>query len=108
MRKILLLASVAGVALSAPAFAQDDAAAAPEEEATEIIVTGTPGGSELRKQDASFAITSVSADDLATAAPKSTAEVFTLVPGVWPKVRAARRGPISMCAAFRAVATPRL
>ncbi|MCC6479496.1 MAG: TonB-dependent receptor [Sphingomonadaceae bacterium] len=92
MRKILLLASVAGVALSAPAFAQDDAAAAPEEEATEIIVTGTPGGSELRKQDASFAITSVSADDLATAAPKSTAEVFTLVPGVWAESSGGKAG----------------
>lgn len=49
----------------------------------EIIVTGTAGGAELRKQDASFSISTLSAEDLATAAPKSTAEIFALVPGIW-------------------------
>ena len=49
----------------------------------EVIVTGTAGGGELRKQDASFAITTISADALLEAAPKSTAEIFNLVPGVW-------------------------
>lgn len=90
MRKLLLLTSVAAISLSSPAFAQEEAAA--EDETAEIIVTGTPGGSELRKQDASFAITTVSADDLTTAAPKSTAEVFALVPGVWAESSGGKAG----------------
>src|SRR3546814_17713282 len=72
------------ISASAPAWAQgEDAATEETDEGSEIIVTGTAGGAGLRKQDASFAITSVSADDLTIAAPKSTAEIFSLVPGVW-------------------------
>ncbi len=96
MRKttqIALLAGIAQLAISASAYAQDAADAAPEEAKTaEIIVTGTAGGAGLRKQDASFAITSVSADSLSAAAPKSTAEVFTLVPGVWAESSGGKSG----------------
>ncbi|MBL0924403.1 MAG: TonB-dependent receptor [Sphingomonadaceae bacterium] len=91
MRKLFLLSSVAAVAIATPAFAQDEAAAS-DEDKQEIIVTGTPGGSELRKQDASFAITTVSADELGAAAPKSTAEVFALVPGVWAESSGGKAG----------------
>lgn len=49
----------------------------------EIIVTGTAGGGELRKFDASFAITTLAADDIDKFSPKSTADVLKLVPGVW-------------------------
>lgn len=69
-----------------PALAQEAAATsdAPEASADDaIVVIGTPGGAGTRKQDASYAITAISADALDQAAPKSTAEVFTLVPGVW-------------------------
>ncbi len=62
------------------------ALAADEEEAAvfeEIVVMGTPGGAGLAKQDASFAITTMSSDEMNMAGVKSTAEVFTLVPGVW-------------------------
>lgn len=92
MKKLFLFTSVAAIALSSPAFAQDAAEAGADEGAAEIIVTGTPGGSELRKQDASFAITTVSADELLTAAPKSTAEVFALVPGVWAESSGGKAG----------------
>lgn len=90
MRKFFLLTSVAAFAVVSPAFAQDEAAS--DEDTTEIIVTGTAGGSEMRKQDASFAITTVSADELLTAAPKSTAEVFALVPGVWAESSGGKAG----------------
>ena len=93
-RKILSGASFMALAatLTSPALAQDQAAPADTDEYEEIIVTGTAGGAALRKQDASFAITSVSADDLAAAAPKSTAEIFTLVPGVWAESSGGKGG----------------
>lgn len=49
----------------------------------EIIVTGTAGGAELRKFDASFAITTVSDSDITQYQPDSTADLLKLVPGVW-------------------------
>ncbi|MBS0481334.1 MAG: TonB-dependent receptor [Proteobacteria bacterium] len=83
-------ASIGALALAiqaAPALAQNAPAAetpaADDNPGEQIVVIGTPGGSGMRKQDASYAITSISADALDQAAPKSTAEVFTLVPGVW-------------------------
>ncbi|MEK6541210.1 MAG: TonB-dependent receptor [Pseudomonadota bacterium] len=81
--KIAIMASAAAatMSLATPAFAQSEPDA--EEANEDIVVTGTAGGASLRRQDASFAITTVSAEDLAIAAPKSTAEIFTLVPGVW-------------------------
>jgi iron complex outermembrane receptor protein len=49
----------------------------------EIVVIGTPGGSGISKQGASFAVKTMSNETLGLAAPKSTAEVFSLVPGIW-------------------------
>jgi outer membrane receptor protein involved in Fe transport len=49
----------------------------------EIIVTGTAGGGELRKFDASFSITTTSNEEINRFSPKSTADLFKLVPGVW-------------------------
>lgn len=49
----------------------------------EIIVTGTAGGGELRKFDASFSITTTSSEEINRFSPKSTADLFKLVPGVW-------------------------
>jgi outer membrane receptor for ferrienterochelin and colicin len=49
----------------------------------EIIVTGTAGGAELRKFDASFAITTVSDSQISQYQPDSTADLLKLVPGVW-------------------------
>lgn len=49
----------------------------------EVIVTGTPGGAELRKFDASFAITTMSDEDINKFSPQSTADLLKLVPGVW-------------------------
>lgn len=52
-------------------------------ELEEIVVLGTPGGAGVAKQDASFAITTMNEDAIGLAGTKSTAELFTLVPGVW-------------------------
>ncbi|MDF2178497.1 TonB-dependent receptor [Aliiglaciecola sp. CAU 1673] len=49
----------------------------------QIVVTGTPSGTAMRKVDASFAITNLSADAIRKLAPKSTADLFKAVPGVW-------------------------
>lgn len=49
----------------------------------EVIVTGTAGGGELRKFDASFSITTTSNEEINRFSPKSTADLFKLVPGVW-------------------------
>lgn len=62
------------------ATAQEEAADTAIEE---IIVTGTAGGAELRKFDASFAITTASADEISMYQPESTADLLKLVPGVW-------------------------
>jgi len=49
----------------------------------EVIVTGTAGGAELRKFEASFAITTVSDTDINEYSPQSTADLLKLVPGIW-------------------------
>jgi len=48
-----------------------------------IVVTGNVGGKSARKVDASYAITSISEDDIKKLAPKSTADLFKAIPGVW-------------------------
>jgi hypothetical protein len=54
-----------------------------EELMDEIIVTGTADASELRKFDASFAVTTLADDDIEKFSPKSSADLLKLVPGVW-------------------------
>ncbi len=48
-----------------------------------VVVTGTAGGSGIKKKDASFAITTISAAGLEQLSPPSTAAALDLVPGVW-------------------------
>lgn len=49
----------------------------------QIIVTGTASGTAVRKVDASYAASSLSSDDIKKLAPKSTADLFKAIPGVW-------------------------
>ena len=72
----------AALALPATASAQDDGDD-PYAMIEEVIVTGVAGGAELRKFDASFAITTTSNEAINRFSPKSTADLFKLVPGVW-------------------------
>jgi len=81
-----LLSGVAILAMPTLAHAQTAApapAAKPEAQAADIIVTGTPGGRGVNRLAASFAVTNISSGDLTRSAPKSSAEVLNLVPGVW-------------------------
>jgi len=48
-----------------------------------IVVTGTFSGKSVAKEEASFAISSFSDEDIKKLAPKSTADLFKAVPGVW-------------------------
>lgn len=48
-----------------------------------IIVTGTAGGSGVSRLDASFSITTIDPTEIEQFAPKSTADLFKAVPGVW-------------------------
>jgi iron complex outermembrane receptor protein len=48
-----------------------------------IIVTGTFSGKSVAKEEASFAVSSFSEDDMVKLAPKSTADLFKAIPGVW-------------------------
>lgn len=86
LKRFLLGASGMALALAlaaGSAQAQQPPTAAPAEEEDEIIVVGTPGGSGIRKQDASFAITTLNAEQIDQAGPLSTADLLKVVPGVW-------------------------
>lgn len=73
----------AGVLLaSLPVQAQEEEPQ-PDPELEQIVVTGTAGGAEILKFDASFAITTMSDEDITKYSPQSTADLLKLVPGVW-------------------------
>jgi len=48
-----------------------------------IVVIGTPRSGGLRKRDASFSITTATPEDIDDAAPRSTADLLKIVPGIW-------------------------
>src|SRR5689334_21106911 len=77
MKFPLALAPVAILAMQ-PMFVH-----AAEETVDEVIVTGTANGEAMRKLDASFAISTVTADDIKQVSPASTADLLKTVPGVW-------------------------
>ena len=78
-----MLASAVAVALTQPAMAQEDVKQQAKDNAEIIVVSGTPGGAGIRKIDASFAVTNIDASDIEKLAPKSTADLFKAIPGVW-------------------------
>jgi len=77
------LAQTGGQAAPAPADAEpmhgNDGLA--ENVANEIVVIGTAGAG-MRRQEASFAVTTLSDDAIAQLAPASTADLFKAIPGV--------------------------
>jgi len=75
-----ILAIAATALLPFAALGADEESSKPKEE---MIITGTAGGSEIRKLDASYSITTVNEDDITKFSPKSTADLLKLVPGVW-------------------------
>jgi outer membrane receptor protein involved in Fe transport len=92
--KTILLALLAGSATPAlaqavqtePAPSQTSAAApapATTAQADEIVVTGNANREGLRKLDASYSISTASAQQIKDVAPISTADLLKIVPGVW-------------------------
>ena len=80
IRSHCLVFSLLATALAAPAAAQaQDQAGALEE----VVVTGTAAGAEIRKLDASFAITTIDDQAITEFSPQSTADLLRLIPGVW-------------------------
>jgi iron complex outermembrane recepter protein len=59
----------------------------------ELVVTGVANAKGERKQDAPFAITTISEEQLLDAAPTSTANVTKLVPGLWAETTGGQSGP---------------
>lgn len=55
----------------------------PREPISEIIVTGTARTTGLDRLDASFSITTADAEEIVRIAPKSTADLLKIVPGLW-------------------------
>lgn len=80
---ITLLSSAVCIALNAPVVFAQEPSATDDTKTEVIVVSGTPGGAGIRKIDASFAVTNIDADDIARLAPKSTADLFKAIPGVW-------------------------
>lgn len=77
IKAIACLAMTAMVPLSA-SYAQDS-----DELIEEIIIIGTAGGAGIKKQDVSFAVSTMSAAEIEKFAPKSTADLLKSIPGVW-------------------------
>jgi len=83
----IAIAVAMALAASQNAYAQTNDAAEPNEDANnfyeQIIVTGTASGTAVRKVDSSYATTSLDANMIKKLAPKSTADLFKAIPGVW-------------------------
>ena len=77
-RTPLLLSALALGLIQAPAWAQAD-----NSPVEEVIVTGIPGGASVKKFDASFAISTVDAEEIKQVSPASTADLLKTIPGVW-------------------------
>ena len=82
------LALIAGAAHAQTADSQVAAEPAAEEE---IVVVGTAGGG-TRRQDAAFAVTTLSEDAIDRAAPNSTADILRAVPGVMAESSGGQNG----------------
>lgn len=88
MNKAFKLTSIAlAIALTCNAqqsfAAEQNTAKETNENIEKIVVTGTFSGKAVAKEEASFAISSFSEDDIKKLAPKSTADLFKAIPGVW-------------------------
>ncbi|WJG08066.1 TonB-dependent receptor [Aliiglaciecola sp. LCG003] len=77
----------ASIALALPSLARAQEAEKVKNEkqdyVEQIVVTGTASGQSVRKVDASYASSILGEDDIKKLAPKSTADLFKAIPGVW-------------------------
>ncbi|WP_462158123.1 TonB-dependent receptor [Pseudoalteromonas sp. GB56] len=87
--KLSTIALAVSLAFSAQA---NEEAATDKQKVETIIVSGTAGGRGVRKVDAAFAVTNLDATKIERLAPKSTAELFKAVPGVWVETSGGESG----------------
>ena len=57
-----------------------------------IVVTGAARASGVKKIDASYIVTAVSAEQIKQANPKTTAELLKVSPGIWPEATGGQTG----------------
>lgn len=81
MKRTSLVAACTAFAFAADAVAQETAKA--DEPLEEVVVIGTAGGGGIDRQEASFAITTIPAEEITRLSPQSTADLFKSIPGVW-------------------------
>lgn len=65
------------------ALAQDASPTEDQQTIEEIVVIGTPGGTGTERQAVSFALTTVSPEEINKFSPSSTADLLKEIPGVW-------------------------
>lgn len=88
-----LAVAVAGILCCAGrAHAADDqtAAASPNDQLQEVVVTASAQG--VRKLDASFNIVTANLDQIQNVNPASAAELFKISPGIWPEASGGQTG----------------
>ena len=81
------MASFPAVGQTAPSAAADQAAPAPapdqDASTADIVVTGNVNRQGLRKLDASYSISTATAEQIREVQPTSTADLLKIVPGLW-------------------------
>jgi outer membrane receptor protein involved in Fe transport len=92
-KRLALSAAIAAALMPSLVLAQDAPAASTEQDESpredmaktldSVIVSGSTRFSGLRKGDASFSITTATPEQIDNAAPKSTADLLKIVPGIW-------------------------
>jgi len=113
MTRLILSAAITGILMSATAMAQDSTQAqntstptaptsarkssqqkAADAKATttlqQVVVTGSATG--VKKIDASYTLTTASAEQIKQANPKSTADLLKIAPGLWPESTGGQTG----------------
>ncbi len=83
LRGSRMLTACAALSLGNIALAQDATPADDPEALEEVIVIGTPGGTGTERQAVSFALTTVSPEEITKYSPSSTADLLKEIPGVW-------------------------
>jgi outer membrane receptor protein involved in Fe transport len=110
MTRLMLSAAIAGILMSATAMAQDSTQntstapapattkKAPQRQANakttttlqQVVVTGSATG--VKKIDASYTLTTASAEQIKQSNPKSTADLLKIAPGLWPESTGGQTG----------------
>jgi outer membrane receptor protein involved in Fe transport len=110
LTRLALTAAIAAILVPGLAMAQDDAqvqegtaparttsrdqkpSAASAKSLEQVVVTGNTATGGLRKIDASYSVTTATAEQIKMANPKSTADLLKISPGLWPESTGGQTG----------------